>query len=526
MFEDHALRPEERAPPADAGLLPEDVRRCVEVLQALVTDRGLLAGIPADVREALLVAAGRVSHPNKAELRRLARAHRRNDREKVRDHDRQAVAAAEIRVAREAPVFVPPPKALGSSPSAQAKELRTPRDCYVCKAPYRTVHSFYDSMCPACAELNYAKRFASAPMDGRVALVTGARVKIGFQIALKLLRAGARVVATTRFPHDAAGRYAQEPDFAEWKDRLQVHGLDLRHSPSVELFARYLCGELPRLDVLVNNACQTVRRPPGFYKHLIESESRALPQLPEAHRPLLRAQHELKAALAQPALPHAAEPAELAAWRDAGELGAAAGLRESARLSLVPYAFEDDAHRADLFPEGQTDADRQQIDLRAHNSWRLMLGEVPTPELLEVHLVNAVAPFILCSRLKPLLMKGPSRARYIVNVSAMEGIFSRGTKTARHPHTNMAKAALNMLTCTSAREYVQDGIYMTAVDTGWVTDEDPAAIAERKRKELGFQPPLDIVDGAARVLDPVFSGEATGEPPWGVFLKDYRVSPW
>lgn len=532
MFEDRSARPESNTPAtADSNLPPEDVRRCVEVLHALVADRGLLAGIPPDVRKALLVAAGRVAHPNKAEQRRLARAHRRNDREKIRGHDRQAVAAAEIRVAREAPVFVPP-KALEHSPAAgaptpgAAKELRTPRDCYVCKAPFRTVHFFYDSMCPACAELNYAKRFASAPMDGRVALVTGARVKIGFQIALKLLRAGARVVATTRFPHDAAERFAREPDFGAWKDRLQVHGLDLRHSPSVELFARYLCGELPRLDVLVNNACQTVRRPPGFYRHLVEGESRALPQLPEALRPLLRAQHKLKAALAQPALKDSAEPAELAAWREAGALGAAAGLRESARLSLVPYAFEDDAHRADLFPEGQTDADRQQVDLRAHNSWRLMLGEVPTPELLEVHLVNAVAPFILCSRLKPLMMKDSSRARYIVNVSAMEGIFSRGTKTARHPHTNMAKAALNMLTCTSAREYVRDRIYMTAVDTGWVTDEDPAAIADRKREELGFQPPLDIVDGAARVLDPIFSGETNGDPPWGVFLKDYRVSTW
>src|SRR6185436_11264890 len=205
------------------------------------------------------------------------------------------------------------------------------------------------------------------------------------------------------------------------------------------------------------------------------------------------AHHELKSALGQPALSQrqddpGVDPAGMALWHGAGVQGAAVGLCESARLSLVPYAYEDAARRSDLFPEGQTDADRQQVDLRARNSWRFTLSEVPTPELLEVHLVNAVAPFILCSRLKPLMLKDRSRARYIVNVSAMEGIFSRGTKTERHPHTNMAKAALNMLTCTSARECQREGIYMTAVDTGWVTDEDPAAIAQRKREDLDFQP--------------------------------------
>ena len=68
--------------------------------------------------------------------------------------------------------------------------------------------------------------------------------------------------------------------------------------------------------------------------------------------------------------------------------------------------------------------------------------------MLEVQLVNAVAPFILCARLKPLMLRAPGRDKHVVNVSAMEGIFSRGTKTDRHPHTNMAKAALNMLTLT------------------------------------------------------------------------------
>jgi NAD(P)-dependent dehydrogenase (short-subunit alcohol dehydrogenase family) len=160
------------------------------------------------------------------------------------------------------------------------------------------------------------------------------------------------------------------------------------------------------------------------------------------------------------------------------------------------------------------------------NSWRMQLADVPTAEMLEVQLVNSVAPFILCSKLKPLMLRTPGRDKHIVNVSAMEGKFSRHTKTDKHPHTNMAKAALNMMTLTSARDYVLDGIHMNAVDTGWVTDEDPAQLSARKQEEHDFQPPLDIVDGAARVMDPVFAGLNSGKHSWGNFLKDYKPTEW
>jgi NAD(P)-dependent dehydrogenase (short-subunit alcohol dehydrogenase family) len=213
----------------------------------------------------------------------------------------------------------------------------------------------------------------------------------------------------------------------------------------------------------------------------------------------------------------------LVAWRGGG---AGLGLRHSARLSQVRFGFDGGARREDLFPDGALDADLQQVDLRAVNSWRLTLAEVSTPEMIEVQLVNSVAPFILCARLKPLMLRVPGRDKHVVNVSAMEGIFSRGTKTDRHPHTNMAKAALNMLTLTAARDYVRDGIHMNAVDTGWITDEDPFVHATRKRDELGFQPPLDIVDGAARVLDPYLSGLNRGEHAFGKFFKDYLPSNW
>ncbi|MDF2696641.1 MAG: L-fuco-beta-pyranose dehydrogenase, partial [Labilithrix sp.] len=357
----------------------------------------------------------------------------------------------------------------------------------------------------------------------------------GYQAGLMMLRAGARVIVTTRFPRDAAQRYAREPDFGEWKDRLQVFGLDLRHAPSVEIFARYLTQTESRLDILINNAAQTVRRPAAFYAHMLDLEQREHAELPAAVRSVLRAHEECKAGMSvEPGLvslpARATGSSELAgstgivAWR--GGEGPGIGIRASAMLSQVPCAYDDATQDHELFPAGRSDADLQQIDLRKINSWRLTLSEVPSPEMLEVQLVNAVAPFILCSKLKPLMMRDRTDEKHIVNVSAMEGQFARRTKTDKHPHTNMAKAALNMMTLTSAPDYAASGIFMNAVDTGWVTDEDPAAISLRKQEVHDFQPPLDIVDGAARICDPFFSGLLTGEHVWGKFLKDYAPTEW
>ena len=507
---------------------PDELRRAREVLEAVAGDRSLLAQLPEEERLKLLMAAGRTVHPEIDQKRRLVKARRAEKRRRIEAHDRSALAGTGIRAARESEVFVPPPRRLsaGAPPLEPARELLKPRTCYVCKTEFRTLHAFYDALCPPCAELNYQKRFQTADLKGRVALVTGARVKIGYQAALKLLRAGATVVATTRFPHDAARRYAAEPDFADWGARLQVHGLDLRHSPSVEIFCSLLDQKLDRLDLIVNNACQTVRRPPGFFTHLLEFEEQDDAALPAELRPLLAPHHE-SVRLLESASPAPSAGGEgfggLAAWRGGG---AGLGLRHSARLSQVGFDFDEAARREDLFPSGALDADLQQLDLRSVNSWRLTLAEVKTPEMIEVQLVNAVAPFILCARLKPLMRRTPGSEKHLVNVSAMEGVFSRGTKTDRHPHTNMAKAALNMLTLTSARDYVRHGIHMNAVDTGWITDEDPFVHAERKKQQLGFEPPLDIVDGAARVLDPYLSGLNTGEHAWGKFFKDYRPSSW
>jgi NAD(P)-dependent dehydrogenase (short-subunit alcohol dehydrogenase family) len=500
----------------------DELRRCIELLERLADQPTLVTEIPEQERVALLTAAGRVSRPTRHEKVRVAKAFRKVVRKRARAHDTEARAQTEIRAARRAEVFTAPPRLVAHEANGEiARELERPRACYVCKAEYKKLHFFYDALCPECAALNYEKRFQTAPLEGRTALITGARVKIGYQAALKMLRAGARVIVTTRFPRDAAQRYASEPDYETFCDRLEIHPLDLRHCPSVEIFCRYLCQTRDRLDILINNAAQTVRRPPGFYTHLLELESRPIEEVPEKLRLVLGEGERLKAALG-PALRDAApRPAQLAPW-GAGE--PAAGIRAAAALSQIRNTDDDDT--AGIFPAGKLDADLQQVDLRTMNSWRMTLGEVSSAEMLEVQLINSVAPFILASRLKPLMLRKPTGDRHIVNVSAMEGQFSRHTKTDKHPHTNMAKAALNMMTLTSAPDYAKDGIFMNAVDTGWVTDEDPALIAARKQREHDFQPPLDIVDGAARVCDPFFSGLLTGEHVWGKFLKDYVPVSW
>jgi hypothetical protein len=183
-----------------------------------------------------------------------------------------------------------------------------------------------------------------------------------------------------------------------------------------------------------------------------------------------------------------------------------AGLTHAAALSQVPLLPEELEAQKSLFPEGKLDQDLQQVDLRERKiPGGLLMAEVPTVELFEVQLSTPSRRSSSTRASNRLMLRTPERDKHIVNVSAVEGQFYRKFKTTRHPHTNMAKAALNMMTRTAAADYHADGIHMNAVDTGWVTDEDPVQIAARKVAEHRFHPPLDIVDGAARIVDPIIS---------------------
>ncbi len=507
-----------------------DITAAIEVLEQIVDDRSVLAVASKSEQTRLLIAAGRAAQPSPWDKRRLARAARKKRRDELKAADNKILNASEIRQKRAAPVFTTP--RLGRAPALAGDNLdqkldparvHQPRTCYVCKRSFDRIHFFYDALCSACADFNFAKRTPSADLSGKVALITGSRVKIGYQAAIMLLRAGAHVIVTTRFPRDAARRYASEDDFSSWSHRLQIYGLDLRHTPSVESFARHLCTTLDRLDFIINNACQTVRKPAAFYSHLMENERLAHADLPTEQRLVLSSYEQLRGQSPT----HTNAPNNLMVSASA-TIPTASGIANSAELSQLALLAEDsnDSRSSHLFPSGELDADLQQIDRRTINSWRLGLDQISAIELLEVQLVNAVAPFILNSRLRSLIDKQPGNDKHIVNVSAMEGQFYRSYKTDKHPHTNMAKAALNMMTRTSAADYIKSGIHMNSVDTGWITDEDPAEIAARKTKTHGFHPPLDIVDGAARIVDPIFDGHATGNHVWGLFLKDYRATDW
>jgi len=461
---------------ADTGIDPDDLERCLQVLAQAQR-------LP-------------IGHPDALTIQRATASVYKTVRTRRRSERRAAITAADEAVTNRTATGAAgriDDETEGRSLASQVRDgasagtLLRARACYVCKVRYTRVDAFYHQLCEACAAVNHARREARTDLTGRRALLTGGRAKIGMHIALRLLRDGAHTTITTRFPRDAARRFAAMPQSADWLHRLSIVGIDLRDPGQVVALADRVAAEGP-LDILINNAAQTIRRSPGAYARLAAAESTPLPPGPLPELTVLGSTtQEHPAALA------------LAGGGGAHELAAGAARALDAG-GLVP-------------------------DLHPVNSWVQHVDEVDPVELLEVQLCNMTAPFILVGRLRPTLAASAARRKYVVNVSAMEGQFSRGYKGPGHPHTNMAKAALNMLTRTSAGELLStDAILMTAVDTGWITDERPHP-DKLRLAEAGFHAPLDLVDGAARVYDPIVRGEA-GEDLHGCFLKDFQPSPW
>ena len=492
--------PSDASRPADplgpSGIDPDDLATTLRVLAGLAkVDREHPDFVA--VRRATSAMFKEVKRERRLELRAAEQA-----------HDRAVVAAT----ATGAPDRIDDETRgipISGTATTTAGVFRKPRPCYICKQDYTVVDAFYHQLCPECAAMSHAKRDARTDLTGKRALLTGGRAKIGMYIALRLLRDGAHTTITTRFPRDAVRRFTSLPDSADWIDRLRVVGIDLRDPAQVIALAEDVAAQGP-LDILINNAAQTVRRSPGAYSQLVEAE---LAPLPDGPLPQLQTFGHTNDAHPQAlARSVAAHPILAAAAAQADALTEAAMTAGSSSLERLAAGTAIDA--GGLIP-----------DHDAVNSWVQSVDQVDPLEMLEVQLANETAPFILISKLRSSLASSPARRTYIVNVSAMEGVFGRGYKGPGHPHTNMAKAAVNMLTRTSSRElFESDGILMTSVDTGWITDERPHPTKVRLAEE-GFHAPLDLVDGAARVYDPIVRGEA-GEDLFGVFLKDYRPAAW
>jgi len=470
---------------------------------------------PDDLALALRVLdnAGRLpdDHPDQVAVRHAASSfykqikqqRRLTKRAEITDADRLVVAATATGSPRRIDDETEGITLTANTPGATAGTLVKARPCYICKQKYTQVDAFYHQLCPTCAAFNHARRDARTDLSGRRALLTGGRAKIGMYIALRLLRDGANTTITTRFPRDAVRRFRALPDSDEWIHRLRIVGIDLRDPAQVIGLADSVAEAGP-LDILINNAAQTVRRSPGAYSPLANAESEPLADGPMPE--LLTFGHTSDAhpaALVGSVKSHPTLATDAIAADELTSLAMTAGSADLARIDaggLVP-------------------------DMHHTNSWTQRVHEVDALELLEVQLCNVTAPFILAGRLRPSMAAAEARRKYVINVSAMEGQFSRKYKGPGHPHTNMAKAGINMLTRTSALEmFEEDRILMTAVDTGWITDERPHPMKMRLADE-GFKAPLDLVDGAARVYDPIVRGEQ-GEDVYGCFLKDYAPSPW
>ena len=378
-------------------------------------------------------------------------------------------------------------------------------NCYICKKNFHDVHFFYDKLCDKCARYNYNKRTQNCDFAGRVAVVTGCRIKIGYEICLYLLRHNCYVIGTTRFAKECFIRYSKEPDFDSFKSRFQIYSLDLRDLSGLYEFIAYLYKTCTRLDILINNAAQTLRRNVKFYDNILATESKPL---------------EFKSADAESVIISSTNKA-IKFDNNQQELSLSA---YQSQIRILPSDFSPNL---DDFPKNTIDKDGQQVDLTYKSSWNLEVDEINVFEFAETQIINTWSPFILCSKLKDLFLRGraessssPTYAKYIINVSSMEGKFMRSYKSSKHVHTNMSKAGLNMLSRCSSY-YANLGIYMNSVDTGWVTEMHPGHIYSENRTV-----PLDEIDGAMRVLDPIIKGINKNIYLSSIFFKNYCKSEW
>ena len=407
------------------------------------------------------------------------------------------------------------------------------KNCYICKEKFGldNIHSFYGNLCKKCGDYNYSFRTMKLDFTGRIAIVTGGRVKIGYYIATKLLSYGAKVLITSRFPKDALFKFQKDPDYEKWKNNLVVYPIDFRIFESTIKFVQFINDNFPHVDILINNAAQTIRRTASYYKYLLPTETKNLNKEDDKkiikndfvnlQNQLKEGEKEQNSAKSKNEIKNA-----LISLMD----NKSKEYQEILPLSVIASQIRimEEKSQPHVTVMG---GDGQPYDFsKGKNSWNFEFDEIPFQEFTEVQIINTWTPYYLCVKLKPLMMQSPFPDKYIVNVTSVEGIFNH-YKRSSHVHTNMAKAALNMFTRTCG-SYLKDiGIYMTCVDTGWVSPMNEMNSLLDKDKKNSYENefvnvPLDELDGAMRVLHPIIEGIKNKNYLFGILLKDYVKSPW
>ena len=425
------------------------------------------------------------------------------------------------------------------------------KSCYICKQKLGldNINNFYGSLCKKCGDYNYSFREMKLDFTGRIAIVTGGRIKIGYFIVKKLLSYGCKVITTSRFPKDTLFKYKADPDYDLWKDNLIIYPIDFRIIQSTMKFVEYIKKNFAHVDFLINNAAQTVRRTTEYYEYLMPVEVKKLPK--EDNKKIINNDYlNIQNQLSENFEKEKSKSFESTDFNivkiDLQKESKKKQIINSLK-SLINESNKNDndtyiplsviASQIKIMEEKEQPkicimgGEGQPYDFaEGKNSWNFELDEIPLEEFIEVQIINAWTPYYLCAKLKPLMMKSPFPDKYIVNVTAVEGIFNH-FKRSTHVHTNMAKAALNMLTRTCGKYLEKCGIYMTCVDTGWVShmNEMNKIIDNEEKDKSEYEMatvPLDELDGAMRVLHPIIEGIKNKKYFSGILLKDYVKSKW
>lgn len=404
--------------------------------------------------------------------------------------------------------------------------------CYICQYLLLTHHPQYPSLCRPCGDYNLSSSALSLPdalhLEGKTALVTGGRLNLGFRTALRLLRCGAKVIVSTRYPRDAEVRYMQETDHLKWRDHLHVIGADFRAANDVFQLVHLTKGVLEgwhggrnaKLDILINNAAQTLTDSVKKEDSAVQRESKLRLESPFPGNELLLA-------------------------KDSYTPRIRGGVHYSKSLTSTSVHYLEstpkDINRASNQTSGTDSAGSEDCSLRQNDpnlksSWSQSLHEVPYEDVISAHSVNTFVPLILLRELLPCMgipktdlvstERTSKPAAYVINVTSREGIFESSpqssAKNGKHVHTNLTKAALNMLTETEAAPaWRERRVAINSVDPGFMSAAPEVEERWKQREGKEWQCPIGWEDGAGRVLWPIAVSESGDGAVWGRFLKHF-----